>query len=66
MTQLFGGWLGAKFGGGKVICIGLFITALLALVSPIAANIGVVLFIIIRVLQGIFEVNYFNSLAYIL
>lgn len=59
MTQLLGGWLSARIGGKKVMGIGVFVTAFLTLVSPFAAHTSVYFLIVVRVIEGIFEVRKF-------
>lgn len=56
-TQLFGGWLAARVGGKKVLGIGIFVTALLTLITPFAAHTNVYFLLIIRVIEGVFEVS---------
>ncbi|XKL65604.1 hypothetical protein PGB90_009024 [Kerria lacca] len=55
MTQLAGGWLGAKIGGARVFGTGVFVTALLTLLTPVATNIGFYFLIAIRIVEGFFE-----------
>ena len=55
LTQIPGGILAGKYGGKWLFGIGLFMTALLTLLTPVAANWGTVPFIILRVLEGLFE-----------
>ncbi|GAB0099993.1 MFS domain-containing protein [Sergentomyia squamirostris] len=54
-TQLLGGFLGSRFGGTLVIGIGIGFSAILALLTPLAAKVHYGLFITVRVLQGCFN-----------
>lgn len=55
LTQLIGGYFGAKVGGNWVFGIGIFTTAILTLLTPLAAKSGVYVLIAVRVIEGIFE-----------
>jgi len=55
-TQLIGGLLGAKIGGVKLIGYGVFSTAILTILTPLAARYSVYLVIVLRVIEGVFEV----------
>ncbi|XP_065208516.1 sialin-like [Planococcus citri] len=55
LTQLAGGWLGTKIGGAKVFGTGVFVTALLSLITPFMANLGIGVLIAVRVIEGFFE-----------
>ncbi|XP_031620236.1 vesicular glutamate transporter 1-like isoform X2 [Contarinia nasturtii] len=55
MTQIFGGLLGSKFGGNLVFGIGVFVTSVLTLLTPLAAKAGVGALISVRLIEGIFE-----------
>ena len=54
-TQVIGGRLAEKFGAKKIFGGGLLSTGLVTFVLPIAAKTSVYLFIILRILQGVFE-----------
>lgn len=56
------------FGGKKIYGLGVLMTAVFTLLSPIAARINFPLFIAVRVLEGMGEVSYFvlNGLSVIL
>ncbi len=56
-TQIPGGLLATKFGGRWVFGIGIVMTALLTLLTPLAARTSVYLLIALRVLEGFFEVG---------
>ncbi|XP_064383500.1 sialin-like [Halichondria panicea] len=54
-TQIPGGLLATKYGGRWVFGIGIVMTALLTLLTPLAAQTSVYLLIALRVLEGFFE-----------
>ena len=54
-TQLVGGYLGLLFGGNIVFGLGIGMTAILTLLTPIAANSSLSALIAIRVVEGVFE-----------
>ncbi|KAL1494936.1 hypothetical protein ABEB36_010440 [Hypothenemus hampei] len=62
LTQIPGGRLAELFGGKKVYGIGVLMTAVFTLLSPIAARINFPLFIIVRVLEGMGEGVTFPSM----
>lgn len=55
-TQLIGGLLGTKLGGVKLIGIGVLCTAVLTILTPMAARYSVYLVIFLRIVEGVFEV----------
>lgn len=55
-TQLIGGLLGSKLGGVKLIGYGVLNTAILTILTPLAARYSVYLVIVLRVIEGVFEV----------
>lgn len=57
LTQILGGWLTTYFGGKWVFGVGVFVTVLLTVITPLVARISVWLFIAVRVLEGIGEVR---------
>lgn len=57
LTQIPGGFLAEKYGGKWLFGCGTFITAVLTLLTPLAAKAGTGWFIAVRVLEGIGEVN---------
>lgn len=57
MTQIPGGLLAQRFGGRWVFGIGIVMTAVLTLFTPVAANISVWLLVVVRALEGFFEVK---------
>ena len=62
-TQLPGGVLGNKYGGKMVFGYGVLVTSLLSLATPIVARTSYVLFIALRVIEGIGEVR--ASISYL-
>jgi MFS family permease len=57
-TQIFGGYLAPIMGAGRLLCLSIFGTSLLALATPIIAfSWGRYGLISVRVLQGLFQVN---------
>ncbi|KAJ8959058.1 hypothetical protein NQ318_022314 [Aromia moschata] len=62
LTQVPGGRLAELFGGKLVYGIGVLVTALFTLLSPIAARTNFTLFIIVRVLEGMGEGVTFPSM----
>ena len=61
-TQIPGGWLAEKFGGKLVFGFGVLCTAVLTLMTPVAARLSVGTFLAVRVLEGIGEVCIFKVL----
>ena len=57
IMQIPGGWLATRFGGKYVYGIGIVMTAVLTLLTPLAAQISVWALVALRVLEGIFEVH---------
>ena len=57
LTQVPGGWLAHRFGAKYVFGIGILMTALLTLLTPIAADISVWALVVVRALEGLFEVR---------
>ncbi|KAK2145734.1 hypothetical protein LSH36_660g02057 [Paralvinella palmiformis] len=54
-TQIPGGWLAEKFGGKWLYGLGILCTAILTLLTPIAARTHVYLLLAVRILEGIGE-----------
>lgn len=54
-TQFLGGYLSSKFRPNVVFGVGIFVTALLTLFTPMAANAGFHVLIAIRFVEGLFE-----------
>jgi ACS family sodium-dependent inorganic phosphate cotransporter-like MFS transporter 5 len=54
-TQLAGGWLAGRYGAKWVFGIGTVWTAVLTLLSPLAAELGVGVLIALRILEGVGE-----------
>lgn len=56
ITQLPGGFFAEKFGAKWLFGGGVLVTAILSLITPLAANWGTGAFITVRVLEGLGEV----------
>lgn len=56
-TQIPGGWLAEVFGGKKLFGFGVLCTAVLTLLTPLAARWNLYVFIALRVVEGIGEVS---------
>ena len=57
ITQLPGGWLGARFGGKNLFGFGVLCTAVLTMFTPLAARHSVGMLILVRILEGLGEVG---------
>lgn len=55
LTQLLGGFIAAKIGGNHVFGIGIGTTALLTLITPLAAKHSLEMLLAVRIIEGIFE-----------
>ena len=55
VTQLPGGRLAEKYGGKTLYGGGVLVTSVLTLLTPLAANTSIYLFILVRVLEGLGE-----------
>ncbi|KAF4524838.1 hypothetical protein B566_EDAN014321 [Ephemera danica] len=55
VTQVPGGWLSARYGGALLYASGIAATALLTLLTPLAAHGGVTVLFALRVIEGLFE-----------
>ncbi|XP_061418274.1 sialin-like [Lethenteron reissneri] len=55
ITQVPGGYLAARYGGKLLFGVGVMVTTLLTLLTPLAADLGVPWIIVVRVLEGIGE-----------
>ena len=58
ITQLPGGWLGARFGGKYLFGLGVLCTSVLTIFTPLAARHSVGMLILVRILEGLGEVKY--------
>lgn len=61
-TQVVGGMLAAKIGGNMLFGIGVGATAILTLLTPMAAEMGLGALIAVRVIEGLFEGVTYSSL----
>ena len=57
LTQVPGGYLAQRFGAKYIFGVGVVMTAVLTIVTPLAADVNVWCLGIVRVLEGIFEVR---------
>jgi ACS family sodium-dependent inorganic phosphate cotransporter-like MFS transporter 5 len=57
ITQIPGGYLAEKYGGKWLFGVGTLVTAILTLLTPLAAKAGSGVFISVRVLMGLGEVS---------
>ena len=57
LTQVPGGYLAQRFGAKYIFGVGVVMTAVLTLVTPLAADVNVWCLAVVRVLEGIFEVR---------
>ena len=57
LTQIPGGWLAERVGGKWVFGVGVLMTSVFTLLTPLAAFSNVKLLIITRALEGFFEVR---------
>uniref|UniRef100_A0A1B6DA23 Sialin n=1 Tax=Clastoptera arizonana TaxID=38151 RepID=A0A1B6DA23_9HEMI len=55
LTQVLGGWLAIRYGGKQLFFCGVFVTAIITLLTPLLAKMHLYLLIIGRVLEGVFE-----------
>ena len=58
ITQLPSGWLGTRFGGKYLLGLGVLCTSVLTIFTPLAARHSVGMLILVRILEGLGEVNY--------
>ena len=56
-SQPIAGLIAGRYGGKWVFGLGNFITAIGTLLSPVIANVSKELFIVVRVIEGLAEVN---------
>ncbi|XP_014286471.1 sialin isoform X1 [Halyomorpha halys] len=55
LTQVIGGWLACKYGGKNLFGLGVGVTALFTVLTPLLARTSVYLLVIGRVVEGLFE-----------
>lgn len=55
MTQFLGGYIGTKIGGNIVFGCGIGTTAILTLLTPLAAKHSLEMFLAVRIIEGVFE-----------
>jgi ACS family sodium-dependent inorganic phosphate cotransporter-like MFS transporter 1/2/3/4 len=56
LTQFPGGYLAGRLGTKRVVGVALFVSSLLTLCIPVAANLGLGLLIATRIVQGLSQV----------
>ena len=56
ITQIPGGYLADIFGGKYIFGIMILLTSLLTILTPLAAELHIIALILLRVLEGFFEV----------
>ena len=61
ITQVPGGWLAARFSGRWIFGIGIVMTAVLTLLTPVAADLSMWALIAVRAAEGFFEVCGWNN-----
>lgn len=54
-TQFIGGYYSSRMGGNLIFGIGIGATAILTLLTPLAAKTNVWILIIVRIIEGVFE-----------
>ena len=64
VTQVPGGLLAERFGGRWIFGVGIVMTAVLTLLTPVAAYVGVGGLIAVRVAEGLFEACNFDKSTY--
>lgn len=57
ITQIPGGWLAQRFGAKYIYGIGILMTAVFTLLTPLAADVSIWCLVALRVLEGLFEVR---------
>ncbi len=57
-TQIPGGYLAGRYGGRYIFGVGVLMTAILTLLTPLAAEIHIGALIALRVIEGFFEVGF--------
>lgn len=57
VTQIPGGLFAEKFGAKWLFGSGIFVTSLLTILTSVVASYGTIFFMIVRVLEGFFEVS---------
>lgn len=57
LTQIPGGWVAENYGGTRMYGLGVLCTAILTMLTPVAASFGANAVVALRVLEGIGEVS---------
>lgn len=61
-TQVLGGWVAAKFGGKRVLGLGMTVCSVCTILTPFAAQTGFVFLMVIRIVMGIASGTVFPSM----
>lgn len=54
-TQFIGGYVASKIGGNVIFGAGIGMTAILTLLTPLAAKFSIGMLVAVRVIEGVFE-----------
>lgn len=54
--SIFGGYLAMRFGGSKIISLGVAITATITILNPLLIRYNFYLFLVARAVEGMVEV----------
>ena len=65
-TQILGAYLSRRFGGARLFGIGVAASALFTLITPPLARLNVYFLVALRILEGMFQVNFQQATAAIL
>ena len=63
LTQIPGGFLATRFSGKHVFGLGVVLTSVLTLLTPVAATTNIWLLVALRVLEGICEVRWWGCMS---
>ena len=63
LTQIPGGFLATRFSGKHVFGLGVVLTSVLTLLTPVAATTNIWLLVALRVLEGICEVRWWVCMS---
>ena len=58
LPQIPGGWLATRFGGKHVFGLGVGMSALLTLLTPVSADFSVWMLVVLRALEGLFQASF--------
>lgn len=57
LTQVLGGWLACYYGGKRLFGLGVFVTAIVTILTPLLAKLNFYLLVTARIIEGLFEVS---------